>query len=232
MKEGDWPSKPGKSASTDCPLCSKELKKSAMNGHMKFTHPKKYVDYYCVPCPNRFPCLVAGCTVTFARAYDRPDHLSRNHGIEDARHDPTDIKKLWRMPTETINRKFLAEAQPQNALKRRIAKAEGKLIVLLPEYSSAHGLSLVLWSESGRVEADDGAQAGLVDIRANRQPPKSGTVVSKYLAEKLRDVRNEVGKMGLRRDGSEGGYTEVAQELERLVALSGGSLDGQSEGDE
>lgn len=130
----------------------------------------------------------------------------------------TVVNVLRRMRNETLKRKFLAEAQVQNALKLRIIQAEALLAIKIPGYRSTQGLSVTLRSENGQLETEPGAQARLAIIGAGPVPsgytPKGK---QQFLAEQLCNARLEAENQGKMRDGIHGTYPEVVKDLEAML---------------
>lgn len=219
----------------ECPEClisgtaNPDNKKGSMDSHMRRYHAAAYIRYYGVPCPARTPCTQTGCPQTFSTGAELGDHLLKGHNIEQAHH-LQHVPALRRMRLVNLNDKFRTEAIVQNALKQRIVQAEAQLAAG-GDYHSAHGLCLALWSESGHIDQDASAQAGVALVRAN-PPPASFTVEVQYVSEQLRDLRVEAELRGLLLDGTQGTYALVAQELEgTLLSLDGGAAQQNDGGD-
>lgn len=203
-----------------------------MEVHMRRDHPDTYHQYYGIPCPAKIKCTETGCRAKFSILSERPDHLLKLHGIENPA-KVIHMETLRRMHLPMLNAKFLEHARAQNALKRRITQLEAAIAARDSTYRSAHGLNLDLWSETGRIESDPGAQARLAAIRDWHPPPKGYSVEVQHVAVGLRSVRLESAlTTGILRDGRQGSYAEVAHELEGIRLSLGGNGAQQNDGGE
>lgn len=234
----DWTPhmKPGTSDVVRCPYClagdpncNADVHMGAMDIHMQRgddNHKARYQTLYGVPLPPKASCNNPGCDRTFkpGEAHRIPDH-QLCHGIEDYQkpHKLIDIATLGRMAHSTLNAKFQLIAQSENALKRRIMRAEERLRTLDPDYLSYHHLNLDPWSVSGRLEREPDGIAVIAHMQTN---PNAGAgtptkATNQYLATKLQMIRVDAArKDGVFLSGTQsGGYLDVARDLEAYVAV-------------
>lgn len=180
-----------------------------MLNHMRRSH-RDYATYskYCGgPPPPRVPCPVEGCDRKgengFVRKEDVPDHLLKAHG-EERLVKKTELAELKRFNLPLLKPRVSEEAKTLNDLKRRIKAAEDRLRAR-GKYVSRHGLDV------DRVWPED-------DITAD----ESRGVAIDRLANVLRDIRIEAGRLGALLGGGLGGYAEVAIELAQVVGVAEG----------
>lgn len=215
-RRAKWPIVQGTTNQVQCPGCSSQFIKGSMKKHITKNHRALHQEIYGVPAPDLISCPARNCSQKFAVHLDVKDHLLVAHGIEQGSEELSP-EKVRRMPLITLNDKFLALARTQNAVKRRIFQLEYQIQGISREYRTMHGLNTDLWSESGKIEADGAAQAGMKDVLDKRPPPPSVKVSSQYVAELLIELRREAAQMGKLQDGTLGSFEEVAEDLEALL---------------
>lgn len=214
----------------NAPNANAEVHIEAMDIHTQLSHGSTYQMYYGVVCPPQIICFRNGCrsSLAISQPGHAPDHLL-THGIEDLQTPSklTRVNTLTRLSITNINIKLLGHAHAQNILKDRIEQAEAQLQfeqASVSGYHSVHGLDVTKrWSESGAVDKDEDAAAGIARVKANPLTGCKGhSFVKQYLAAQLLDVRLEAAEKGMLLDGvTQGSYLQVAQDLELQVATLG-----------
>lgn len=184
---------------TVCPECGKTFKATSMKNHILRLHRDEHARYNGVDAPPFARCDVPGCTHSgFPRPEEIADHKLKVHGIENPK-KRLELPKLRRMTAVILRTRVSDEAAALNDLKARIHNAEARLAEVDQSYDSVHGLD----ASPRAVNTDEaGGNAKAESVQ---------------LAEKLLDVRIEAKQVGTLRSGGQGGWEDIATELEQLV---------------